>query len=271
MRLTIDHVTTYRYSRPVPYAIQTLRLTPRSYEGATTVRWQVRGERDRPLPSFVDGFGNLVHTNTINHPHELAAITVAGVVDTQPAGAVVRDQRELLPPGYFLRITPLTAPDEAIMAFAAGALRGARPLDRLVALMESVGERVAYRQGATDAETSAAEALALGAGVCQDHAHLFAAACRSLGIPARYVAGYFWPGENGSGAQASHAWGEAFVADLGWVGFDPANRTLQDERYVRVGVGLDCRSAAPVRGVRRGEAGERLSVTLDVAASQAAQ
>ena len=59
--------------------------------------------------------------------------------------------------------------------------------------------------------------------------------------------------------------------DLGWVGFDPANRTLQDERYVRVGVGLDCRSAAPVRGVRRGEAGERLSVTLDVAASQAAQ
>jgi transglutaminase-like putative cysteine protease len=271
MRLTIDHHTTYRYSNPVPYEIQTLRVTPRTYGGATVMRWQVRGERDRALPSFIDGFGNWIHTNTINHPHEIAVIAVAGVVETEPAGGLVRDTRESLPPGYFLRPTSLTLPDESITAFAAGSIRGARPLDRLVALMESVGERVVYRKGATDSETSAAEALALGEGVCQDHAHLFIAACRSLAIPARYVAGYFWPGENGAGPQASHAWAEAFVDDLGWVGFDPANRALQDECYVRVGIGLDCRSAAPVRGIRRGVADERLSVTVEVTASQAVQ
>jgi transglutaminase-like putative cysteine protease len=137
--------------------------------------------------------------------------------------------------------------------------------------MDNVRERVSYRQGATGSETTAAEALALGAGVCQDHAHLFVAACRSLGIPARYVAGYLWPGENGTEPQAGHAWAEAFVDETGWVGFDPSNRTLQDERYVRVGIGLDCRSAAPVRGIHRGGAAETLSVALNVKAAQAVQ
>jgi transglutaminase-like putative cysteine protease len=271
MRLTIDHVTTYRYSRAVPYEIETLRLTPRTYEGAAVVRWRVRGERDRALPSFVDGFGNVVHTNTINHPHEVTVIAVAGVVETRPSGGLVRDMHEVLPPGYFLRATPLTTPDAAIAALAADAVRGPRPLDRLVAVMENVRSRVSYRQGATVSETTAAEALALGAGVCQDHAHLFIAACRSLAVPARYVAGYLWPGENGTDEQAGHAWAEAFVDEIGWVGFDPSNRTLQDERYVRVGIGLDGRSAAPVRGIHRGGAAETLSVALDVKAAQAVQ
>jgi transglutaminase-like putative cysteine protease len=183
----------------------------------------------------------------------------------------VRDTQELLPPGYYLRTTPLTSPDQAIVALAADAVRGTRPLDWLVALMESVRERVSCRQGATGSETTASEALALGAGVSQDHAHLFVAACRSLNIPARYVAGYLWPGENGTEPQAGHAWAEAFVDDIGWVGFDPSNRALQDERYVRVGIGLDCRSAAPVRGIHRGGAAETLSVALNVKAAQAVQ
>ncbi len=271
MRLEIRHITSYRYSEPVAYEIQTLRLTPRVHEGSATVSWQVRGDRNRPLPTFVDGLGNLVHTNTIARPHELATIAAVGVVETRTMGGLVRDPCERLPPGYFLRNTPLTAPDESIADFAAQTARGASPLDRLAMLMNGIGDRIAYRPGTTDSRTNAADALALGSGVCQDHAHVFVAACRSLGIPARYIGGYFWSGADAGTGQASHAWAEAFIDDLGWVGFDPANRTLADERHVRVGVGLDYWSAAPIRGIRRGVAKETLSVVLDVAAAEAAQ
>ncbi len=271
MQLVIRHLTTYRYSREVSYEIQTLRLTPRSYEGLVVTSWSVRADRNRPLPSFVDGVGNVVHTNTTNRPHESAMIAVVGTVETRATGGRVSDTRERLPPGYFLRPTPLAAADETIAAFARESVRGARGRDRLMVLMEAVADRIDYRRGATHAATSAAEALALGVGVCQDHAHVFIAASRSLGIPARYVGGYFWPGQNWTEDQASHAWAEAFVEDAGWIGFDPANRALQDERHVRISVGLDYASAAPIRGIRRGQAEETLAVTCDVAAAQAAQ
>lgn len=271
MQLTIRHLTTYRYSREIPYEIEMLRLTPRSYEGLVVANWSVCGDRNRPLPSFIDGLGNVVHTNAINRPHDSATIAVVGTVETRATGGLVSDARECLPPGYFLRATPLSAADETIAAFAREGARGARSRDRLMALMGAVAERIVYRSGATHAATSAAEALALGEGVCQDHAHVFIAACRSLGVPARYVGGYFWPGQNWAGDQASHAWAEAFVEDTGWIGFDPANRTAQDDRHVRVSLGLDYASAAPIRGIRRGHAEETLAVTCDVAAMQSQQ
>jgi transglutaminase-like putative cysteine protease len=271
MRLVIRHHTTYRYSRPVAYEIQTLRLTPRPCEGATIVGWQVSGDRNRALPSFIDGFGNLVHVNTIARPHEIAVIATGGIVETRATGGLVRDARETLPPIYFLRPTPLTWPDEPLVDFAADATRDKSGLDRLVTLMEAVGRDIAYRPGATHAETTAAEALALGAGVCQDSAHVFVAACRSLQVPARYVGGYFWSGKSDGTDQASHAWAEALVDDMGWIGFDPVNQTFPDERHVRVGIGLDYWSAGPIRGIRRGEAEETLSVALDVAAAESAQ
>jgi transglutaminase-like putative cysteine protease len=271
MRLEIRHVTTYRYSESVEYEIQTLRLTPRAHEGAAILRWKVRGDRNRTLPAFLDGMGNLVHTNTIARPHALATIAAEGLVETRAMGGLVRDPREPLPPGYFLRSTQLTAPHDSIATLAAQSARGASALDRLESLMHAIGDRIAYRPGTTHARTQAADALALGAGVCQDHAHVFVAACRALGIPARYIGGYFWSGAESGASQASHAWAEALVDDLGWVGFDPANRTLADERHVRVGVGLDYWSAAPIRGIRRGVAEETLSVALDVAAAEAAQ
>ncbi len=250
---------------------RSLRLTPRTYDGLSVLRWQVRGERNRALPAFTDGLGNVVHTNAINRPHDSALIAVSGEVETSATGGLVRDTREPLPPGYFLRATALTEPAPTIAAFAAESARGGSAMDRLGALMAAIHARVTYRAGTTDTRTSAAEALALGTGVCQDHAHLFVAACRSLGIPARYVGGYFWAGGEGGSEQASHAWGEAFVADLGWVGFDPANATLPDERHIRIGVGLDYWSAAPVRGIRKGDAVETLTVTVDVAGSEQAQ
>ena len=129
--------------------------------------------------------------------------------------------------------------------------------------MNTIDERVVYTSGATHAGTTAEEALKLGTGVCQDHAHIFAAAARKLGFPARYVSGYLMMNETIDQA-ASHAWAEAYVPLLGWVAFDASNGISPDERYVRVAIGRDYRDAMPVSGIRLGWAEEQLAVSITV-------
>ena len=270
MRLQVRHQTAYHYASPIDYAIQTLRLSPRPHDGLSVLRWRLRGEARHELPSFVDGYGNLTHCHSVNRPHTSAAIFVEGEVETQATDGVVRGAAEPLPPAFFLRSTPLTAPDPALAALAAAA-RGASGLDRLYALMNAVRDRIDYRPGVTDAATPAAGALVAGAGVCQDHAHVFIAAARLLGVPARYVGGYLWTGDEVHEYEASHAWAEAFVEHLGWVGFDAANRVCPGEAYIRTAIGLDYWAAAPVRGVRRGAARERLAVKVSVTQAGAEQ
>jgi transglutaminase-like putative cysteine protease len=143
-------------------------------------------------------------------------------------------------------------------------------LDRLHHLMALVRDRVAYEAGTTHAHTTAADALAEGRGVCQDHAHVFISAARVLGTPARYVNGYFVSGGDGP-SEAHHAWAEAWVEGLGWVGFDPANAMCPTDRYIRLNTGLDALSAAPVRGLRRGDSEESLDVIVEVAQQVAQQ
>jgi transglutaminase-like putative cysteine protease len=271
MRLRVQHRTAYRYEQPVTYAIQSLRLSPQPYDGLVVIAWQVRRDGRRELPHFVDGLGNIVHCHTMQQPHRHYAITVDGEVETRDTNGIVRGAPEPLPPLFFLRSTPLTTTDSAIEALAADAARASSPLDRLHALMDRIHERVAYRTGATTVTTAAAEVLQRGAGVCQDHAHLFIAAARALDIPARYVSGYLWTGENDRAYEASHAWAEAFVQDLGWVGFDCSNRVCPAERHIRLGVGLDYWAAAPVRGMRRGDTPESLSVEVRVTQAGAEQ
>lgn len=264
MRLHVIHRTVYRYTAPITYAIQTLRLQPRPYEGLTILDWRVEGDGHRALPSFVDGLGNIVHCHTVDRPHTEASVTAEGEVETRRGDGVVLEAPEPLPPIFFLRATPLTAPDAAIAALARDAASEGDTLTRLHRLMNAVRDRVDYLPGTTDSQTAAAEALANGAGVCQDHAHLFIAAARAAGIPARYIGGYLWTGDNGETSDAAHAWAEAHVEGLGWVGFDAANRVCPTENYIRVSVGLDYWAAAPVRGLRRGAAEESLDVTVRV-------
>jgi transglutaminase-like putative cysteine protease len=271
VRLHVRHETSYRYDTPAAAAIQTLRLTPRSYEGLRVVDWRVWSDRRRELPVFVDGFGNVTHCHAVNGPHSEASIFVEGEVETAPTYGIVRGAPEPLPPLFFLRRTPLTTPDAALEALAQKARPQGSVLKQLHALLNAVRDAVDYLPGATDAATTAAEALAAGAGVCQDHAHIFIAAARLLGIPARYVGGYFWTGSESREYEAAHAWAEAFVHDLGWVGFDAANRICPTEAYIRASVGLDYRSAAPVRGVRRGAGSETLAVAVKVVQAGADQ
>jgi transglutaminase-like putative cysteine protease len=263
MRLSVTHRTIYRYTEPVRYTIQTLRLQPQPYEGLSVLSWRVEGESSRALPRFIDGLGNFVHTQTIDRPHREACVTAIGEVETRRGDGVALGTIEPLPPLFFLRTTPLTAPDAAIAALAEDG-GGGDSIDRLHALMHRVRDRLDYRPGMTDIETTAAAALAQGFGVCQDHAQLFVAAARLMGIPARYVSGYLWTGDEPQPGAASHAWAEAHVPGLGWVGFDAANRVCPTECYIRVAVGLDYSAAAPVRGLRRGPAEESLTVDVQV-------
>jgi len=264
MRLRVRHQTVYQYDVPIAYAIQAVRLSPRPWDGVVVLRWRVRGETQRELPSFVDGYGNIVHCHTVDRPHTSAAVLVDGEVETRETHGIVRGAPETLPPAFYLRATELTQPDRALADLGTRAREGRTTLDALHALMHAVRDHIEYRPGVTGVLTPAAEALAAGAGVCQDHAHVFVTAARLLGIPARYVSGYLWTGGPEHEVQASHAWAEAFVADLGWVGFDPANRVCPSETYVRASIGLDYWSAAPVRGVRRGAATEQLTVKVHV-------
>jgi transglutaminase-like putative cysteine protease len=269
MLISIRHVTRYAYAEPVGYAIQSLRLTPLSFNGQRVLDWQVHMPGFGPVLQFKDGFGNIVQVTTINTPHQEVVIEASGTVETTDCSGVVAGLPNTSPCRVFLRETTQTKPDAAIRDLAASA-KGQDLLDTLHTLAGIVCDRVDYVLGSTDAHTGAAEALADGKGVCQDHAHIFISAARSLGVPTRYVTGYLVLGEQ-SRSEAHHAWTEAWVEGLGWVAFDVANRICPTERYVRLAVGLDAGGAAPVVGSRRGGQHELLDVSVDVREQNAQQ
>ena len=160
-------------------------------------------------------------------------------------------------------MTPRTEAKVGVRALVRD-IGGNEPLEKLHALSQVVREVVDYEVGSSEPEWSAEEALAAGKGVCQDHTHVFLAAARHFDIPARYVSGYLMLNDRVT-QDAMHAWAEAYVDGLGWVGFDVSNGIAPDERYVRVATGLDYGDAAPVSGTRIGGAGEALEVQIEVA------
>jgi transglutaminase-like putative cysteine protease len=266
MRLRVVHQTAYTYETSATRAIQTLRLTPRGHNGQFIVGWRLDIDRDCRLDAATDPFGNTVHSFTVEGPLEQLTITAEGEIETTDTHGVISGQVERFPPVVFLRDTALTASDVAIRAMAKEAAAAADRSSRLAllhALMEAIRGRMRFDAGRTDSGTSAIEAFALGHGVCQDFAHVFIAAARHLGIPARYVGGYMFRAE-AKEQDAGHAWAEALIDDLGWVGFDPANGISPTDAHVRVAVGLDYLGAAPVRGTRYGGSGEHLAVKVSL-------
>ncbi|MBU6282989.1 transglutaminase family protein [bacterium] len=262
MLIHVDHLTRYRWSEPAGYSIQRLRLTPRPFDGQAIVEWSVDTAGIEKAGRFRDAFGNEVHLVSRTGRHDEIVVRARGTVETREHHGIVSGLAEVAPGRVFLRTTPLTRPDDSIRELGAQA-RGDDELARLHALMSLVREAIEYERGTTHGGTTAAQALALGRGVCQDHAHVFVSAARTLGIPARYVTGYMAVGEPGEVAEsAHHAWAEAHVPSLGWVGFDVANRICPDELYVRLACGLDAEQAAPVRGSRRGGGEESLDVSV---------
>lgn len=266
MRIRIAHLTTYDYNQPAKSLVQHLRMTPRPHEGQHVIRWRVEIDADGRLRPGEDALGNLTHSLFITGPVSRLTVTVTGDVETADTQGVVRGAIERFPEMVFLRDSPLALCDAALGEFAddvtAGA--GSDTLDRLHHLLAAIVKEVDYDKKATTSEATAADAFALKKGVCQDLSHIFIASARRMGIPARYVSGHLARTDGAEAQEASHAWAEAFVPNLGWVGFDPANGYCTTEAHVRVATGLDYRSAAPVRGARYGGGDERLDVKLHV-------
>ncbi|MBK9080364.1 MAG: transglutaminase family protein [Hyphomicrobium sp.] len=263
MRISIGHVSRYTYAEPVNYSIQTLRLTPPSFHGQRVIEWSISAPGFETARSYRDGFGNVCHLVSYAGVHEESVVLAKGVVETSDCAGLIQGLQEAMPIAVYRRITDKTRASEGIVEMA----NKACPMPTIAGfhrLMNAVRDAVDYKIGATHEHTNAADAFADGQGVCQDHAHVFIAAARALGVPARYVSGYFISGQN-EPAEANHAWAEVWVGDLGWVGFDPANRLCPTDHYVRLATGLDAVSAAPISGMRRGGGGnEVLDVIVEV-------
>jgi transglutaminase-like putative cysteine protease len=266
MRISVAHSTVYRYEPAANGAVQVLRLTPRNHESQYVARWRIDVSPDAQLAAREDAFGNITHVFSTAGPLSEIRVDVAGEVEVHDSNGVVRGTAERFPQSLFLRDTAVTQADAAIRALAdeIGTANGTVPLDILHALMHRLHDEITYDLALTNAPMSAAEAFALKRGVCRDLTHIFIAAAHCLGVPARYIAGYLKRGDGVAEQEAGHAWAEAFVPDLGWVGFDPANAICQTDTYVRVAVGLDSVGAAPVRGARYGVGAESLEVAIKV-------
>ncbi len=269
MRIRIRHETTYRYEQPARWIVQKLRLTPRHCSSQNIESWRIDIHRDCRLCASEDAFGNIVHSFSVDGPFDSITALVEGDVETFDMAGVLQGVTENFPPQFYLRETQLTALSPRLSAFARESTAGKTDtLSRLHELLAAIYTVMTFDTSTTHAATAAAEAFDHKSGVCQDFAHLFIACSRELAIPARYVSGYFLRSDGQNNQPANHAWAEAYVEDLGWVGFDPAHGLSPDDAYVRVAGALDYLGAAPVRGARAGGAGEALEVSVRVAAVQ---
>ncbi|MDO7833650.1 transglutaminase family protein [Sphingobium sp. HBC34] len=247
MKLLVRHQTIYRYAASAGRVAMRLKLMPVDTPAQTVLEWQV-SINEVPLTAFRPNSYGEREAIWIRHDRlDNATIVAEGLVETRECHGVVGHLNSRVDPRYFLRDTRLTCASDGIAAMARDLPAQDGPLATLHALSAAVSDAVHYRAGVTTSETTAAEAFALGAGVCQDHAQIFIAAARSIGIPARYVSGYLLAGD-GNALHETHGWAEAWLPSLGWIGFDPSNRVCVTERYLRLASGLDADDAAPIRG-----------------------
>jgi transglutaminase-like putative cysteine protease len=262
MRLSITHKTQYHYDVPVDYALQQVRLTPTSNSQQNVLSWQVEVEGGHEELSFSDQYNNHTLMVSTTPGETTVTLTASGEVDTLDPSGVLGQVYGYAPLWHFTQHSDLTKPGRGIRKLAR-AIDADNVLNSLHSLSSAIAGQVKYEAGQTYAATSAEEALEGGFGVCQDHAQIFIAAARAANVPARYVSGYLMMNDRVD-QDASHAWAEAHIGGLGWVGFDVSNGICPDERYVRIATGLDYRDAAPISGMRMGTANESMIVSLQV-------
>ncbi|MBA0218281.1 transglutaminase family protein [Pectobacterium brasiliense] len=260
MKLTINHLTHYRYDEEVKFSTQYLRLTPQNSAHQRIREWKLT------LPTSAvqttDAYGNVLHVLTLDHPHQDITIYAEGVVDILDGGAAENHAiQDGLSPLVFLRPTPLTEADGDIRAFAQRYYRPDAAEESLNTLMAELRLKMPYTPGATQVQDTAAAAFAMQKGVCQDHTHVFLACCRSLSLPARYVSGYVYSQDTHH--VAMHAWAEVWLNGY-WQGFDITNNARQLHQHLRLAVGMDYMDACPVRGTRLGGGCEEMFSEAEV-------
>ncbi|MGH2339955.1 transglutaminase family protein [Segnochrobactraceae bacterium EtOH-i3] len=268
MRIRISHDIELTYDRPASQTIQVLRVTPRSHAGQYVIDWRVDVSADCRMVPIEDPFGNLSHTFSVDGPLEALTINIAGEVETEDTSGVIRSSVDRLPASLFLRETPLTMANDDIRAFADKVASGSRDqLAVLHALNDAINERIRLVAPKIGPEVTAGVIFSARQGQPRDLAHLFLVAARHLGIPARFVNGYYYDAEKGATVSESrHSWVEARVPHLGWVGFDPTLACCPGDSHVRVASGLDHPAVMAIRASAYGTAEETLTMSVRVEA-----
>ncbi|MHB8573326.1 MAG: transglutaminase family protein [Candidatus Dormibacteria bacterium] len=263
MSLEIAHTTRLVYSEPVAETVMECRMRPLDGMGQKVLKFELDVEPEARVRSYRDGFGNHVHYFNFMPPHSRVVVRSLAVVSTAPA------QQSFDLDGHpedFLQfrfpVVDVPGIRELAERFRPAAGSAASAQESLEALTLAINREFEYRAETTDVYTGVDEVLATRVGVCQDFAHLFVAVCRAMGVPARYVSGYIHSGAGRVGVGASHAWGEAWVPGLGWLGHDPTNPVRASIHHARVAVGRDYHDVPPTRGVYVGGAHEHMEFSV---------
>jgi transglutaminase-like putative cysteine protease len=272
MLFELQHQTVFEYSDPVSESYMEFRLTPATDTCQRVVQSRQFASPAKQTRQYVDHVGNTVTYFNVLFPHDRVEVNFESVVETfagarmplNLAGADPLSASTRLALHDYLQPTRLTTWSPLCLEYAKQyeSLRGARALEIGEALHTAIFKGFRYDTEATTSSSTIDDLLTGGAGVCQDFSHLMIATCRWLGMPARYVSGYVFTESNSERAVASHAWVELFDPDEGWLGVDPTHNIWVQEHHVRLGVGRDYSDVAPNRGVYRGIAEERVTVSV---------
>ncbi len=285
MFYSIRHVTRFRYTSPVRESVMELRMQPRS-EGPQTLRsFQIATNPRAQLYAYTDHLGNAVYHFNLLREHEELRIEVQAVVEFANMNPLPEriseadwsryDQAQMSDDHFdMLGASKFAKPSPELLTFMKIAdieRPHGDPLSALKALNRAIYDSFDYESGVTQVHSPIELALKERRGVCQDFSHIMIAVARQWGIPARYVSGYMYHRGSGdrSEADATHAWVEAWLPDLGWVGFDPTNNVMAMERHVRAAVGRDYSDVPPTRGTFKGLADTELSIAVAIDPTQA--
>ena len=285
MHYSIRHITKFRYSNPVSESVTELRMQPRSDGGQRCVSFELNVSPRARVASHRDHLGNTVHHFDIPRHHGHLTLATRSVVETTPPPYIPKESE----PGAWEALDAMTAADDfcdflfpshfahttpALTALGAELAvdRATNPLALVWRLNSDIYRVFDYVPQSTKVDSPIGHALEARKGVCQDFAHIFIALARGVGIPCRYVSGYLYHRtEDGdrSAVDATHAWVEVCLPELGWTGFDPTNDLLAGDRHIRVAVGRDYADVPPTRGVFKGQAKSELSVAVKVQPAEA--
>jgi transglutaminase-like putative cysteine protease len=285
MHYLIRHVTKFRYSDPVTESVMEARMQPRTEGTQRCLRFELRTNPKASVATFMDDLRNHVHSFDIPDRHTHLTIRAEALVETAPvpglpdalgedawsqldAMTATDEYWDLLEPSTF------TEPTDLLQALARELHLGRTtdPLNTVRELNSAVHDAFEYDTHTTEVNSPIDEALASRHGVCQDFSHITIALVRQLGIPCRYVSGYLYhrtEDHDRSAQDATHAWVEALLPTIGWVGFDPTNELVVGDRHMRVAVGRDYADVPPTRGVFKGRAETELAVVVRVSPAEA--
>ena len=285
LQYLVRHSSRFAYSAPISESMMEVRMQPRGDARQRCLRFELTTQPRARVFAYQDSLGNVVHHFDIPSRHSRLWVTADAVVEMASAlpiperlpdaawvdldeMAATGERWHSLQPSYFARETSLLIE----LAEQLKLQRDADPLTFMRRLNYALFHTFTYAQSQTEVDSPIDVALKARAGVCQDLSHIMIALARRIGIPCRYVSGYLSPSTEShdrSAEGATHAWAEAYLPTLGWVGFDPTNEVLAAERHIRVAVGRDYADVPPTRGVFRGEAGSALSVRVTVSLADA--